>query len=193
VFARGRIAARPQPRPTVNMRVDLAGANGDETVARISAQAARAAALQAVKASAAPRSRKVMASLPALEREVAGLEEVMDRLAAAVDAAYRAEGDDREAIAEEVREFEALKRETGKVLETAGTLEEQIGSARDTLAQLEEAGVGDAVEDDRALEELGERVQLIISAATAALDFIEAGLDEAAERRAAVGTVYDEY
>jgi hypothetical protein len=33
------------------MRIDLAGANGDETIARISAQAARAAAVQAVEAS----------------------------------------------------------------------------------------------------------------------------------------------
>jgi hypothetical protein len=35
----------------IEMRVDLAGANGDETIARISAQAARAAAVQAVEAS----------------------------------------------------------------------------------------------------------------------------------------------
>jgi hypothetical protein len=35
---------------TINMRVDLAGANGEEAIARISAQAARAAALQAVDA-----------------------------------------------------------------------------------------------------------------------------------------------
>jgi hypothetical protein len=33
------------------MRIDLAGANGDETIARISSRAARAAALQAVEAS----------------------------------------------------------------------------------------------------------------------------------------------
>jgi hypothetical protein len=38
-------------RTEINMRVDLAGANGDETIARISAQAARAAAVQAVRAS----------------------------------------------------------------------------------------------------------------------------------------------
>jgi len=36
---------------TINMRIDLAGANGDETIARISAQAARQAAMQAVQAS----------------------------------------------------------------------------------------------------------------------------------------------
>lgn len=36
---------------TINMRIDLAGANGDEAIARISAQAARQAAMQAVQAS----------------------------------------------------------------------------------------------------------------------------------------------
>jgi hypothetical protein len=35
---------------TINMRVDLAGANGDETIARVSAQAARAAALETFQA-----------------------------------------------------------------------------------------------------------------------------------------------
>jgi hypothetical protein len=36
---------------TINMRIDLAGANGDETIARIAGAAARQAAVQAVEAS----------------------------------------------------------------------------------------------------------------------------------------------
>jgi hypothetical protein len=35
---------------TINMRIDLTGANGDETIARIAGHAARSAALQAVDA-----------------------------------------------------------------------------------------------------------------------------------------------
>jgi hypothetical protein len=173
------------------MRVDLAGAKGDETIARISAQAARAAALQA-KASNEPRSRKVVEGLDALEREVAGLETAVDRISAAVEAAYAAV-DDATDLDADARELDALQRQADAVAATASALRDRIASARDTLAQLEEVGVLDAVEDDRALEELTERVQASEDLVGAALEFIDAARDELAERRALEGTLRDDY
>jgi hypothetical protein len=147
-------------------------------------------AFDAAKGAAAfaPAVRKVMEGLSLLEREVEELETAAERIgAAAADASAAVDGlaDDAGALADTVRELEALRREAEAGIGRARELADRTAAARDTLAQLEEAGVLDAVEDDAALEEIEERADAAGSALAALLDVIDAAIDEAGEMRAA--------
>jgi hypothetical protein len=158
-----------------------------ETIRRIAAKAA----MQGAAVARSPGRRKVFAAAESLQREVDALETTLDGISTAVETIYG--GIDEGADDATSRELLALRRQAEAAIATASDLRDRITSARDTLAQLEEAGVLDAVEDDRALEELEARLQAADAVATAALDFIDAAQDELAERRALGSTVYSEF
>lgn len=117
-------------------------------------------------------TRKAFRGLSRFEQRVATLESTMDQLAESVTQATR--DADR-------GELNRLQRSVGRIATEAGTLAEEIESARATLVQLDEVGVGDAADDDSALEAIAERVEAVQRLATDAADTIGAALDEIEE------------
>ncbi len=115
---------------------------------------------------------KAFRGLSRFESRVGTLETTMDQLAESVTQATRDE--DR-------RELARLQRSVAKITADAEALAGEIEQARETLTQLDEVGVGDAADDDRALEAVAERVEAVQRLATDATDTIGNALDEIEE------------
>jgi hypothetical protein len=137
-----------------------------------------------------PLARKVLETLPALEREAEGLEAVAERLGSLAERlASVADGlaGDAHDAAGLLGELAELRREAEAAQAAAAALAERLDEARATLAQLDEVGVADAAADDRALEELEARAAATFDLLDATLGLIDATADEAAEMRERAG------
>src|SRR5262245_24407486 len=106
--------------------IDLAGAKGDDIIARVAERAARAAA--AVQAmAAAPRGGKVFLGLSAMERRVAQIEQrlaaIQERAEPLVDAVQAGEAEDAAGLMAALRR---LQREAAEAVAARDEMIEEI-------------------------------------------------------------------
>lgn len=118
--------------------------------------------------------RKAFRGLSRIESRVATMEATMDQLAESVGYATR-DGDASRG------ELNRLQRSVSKIAADAEAIAGEVEQARATLVMLDDAGVDDAADDDRALEALGERIEAVQRQASDAADGIGAALDDIEE------------
>jgi hypothetical protein len=126
----------------------------------------------------APLSRKAFRGLSRVEQRVAAMESVMAQIAESARHTQTIVDEEPRAAK---REFHRLKLSISRIAADAEALAEEIDSARGTLVQLDDIGMGDAADDDRTLEVLAERVEAVQRLAADVGDTIGNALDEIEE------------
>jgi len=140
-----------------------------------------------------PAARKVFETLPKMEREVAAVEARIE----ALEAALREVAQSIDAMGEEPGELRGLLRDLKRLragfVAALGERERLMGEVADEmdlLTQLDEAGVRDAAQDFRKVEELEQRLAADIGDPVGLIDI---AIEEAEDMLAARGTVRDDF